>query len=882
MMWIRNLKLCRETIFNTFSLAAIILLGLAPMPARAKVPQMPAAPEFTNSIGMKFVRVEPGTFQMGQLKPLPSEVLPSLESGYGGGRFDFLANGDFDEKPVHTVKISKPFYMGSFEVTNFQYELFEREHKLLRGKNGFSKNDNEAVIFINWYQAKAFCDWLSEKEELPYRLPTEAEWEYACRAGTTTNFYTGDILPKEFSDKNKQLDVGQTTPNSWGLYDMHGNVEEWCRDWYGPYVDGSAIDPVGYTEGDIRVTRGGSHGTSAYYLRSANRMGTLPEDKHEFIGFRVVIGDMPDTKPLPMPPEPLCQQNVIQRSPAEISKGPDPQKPYFEGPRLHVRIPRDATGPLFAGHNHNPQIVACPNGDLLATWCSSVTERGREMTIAGSRLRYGRQQWDQASLFWNGPDRNNTAPGMWCDENGKIYWTTGLSAGADYGRSAKVLRTSTDSGATWSRAKIMAFGREGPLPGAVSFKLKDGTLVGNGFVRMLLSRDNGLTWTDPGGHVRGGHICAVLLKDGSFFLLTREEEVDGKMAISISDDLGKSYTYKASIFPPIGGGQSPAMLRLKEGPVFFASFAGRASGITVTDSLGAKRAVRGMFAAVSEDECKTWSNIRLVSDDGPGKSATATDGGCFALSQRNAEYQGYMSACQSADGLIHLISSRSHYSFNLQWLKTPPPPLRYPPMKVHHVVETFTGPEFDANGWEPYHGHSGGFNGKGQYTMIATSHFQGLNRLLGVGSFEMDITLNNIHYNPRGRTASPGVTVSIKDEMARRLHFNIRDNRIDMIMFVGDGVKSGPFPEGPQYNIKYSTPPTAARLKFIYDQKTRRLRVFCGLNGADASEELPQSKVGVYFAEPLSESTAAYIMMSTGQVDLDYLEIKPLSDETPF
>ncbi|MHC4648756.1 MAG: formylglycine-generating enzyme family protein, partial [Planctomycetota bacterium] len=344
---------------------------------------MPKGSEYTNSIGMKFVRIEPGVFEMGQLKtPLPSEALPSLESGYGGGYFDLLANGDFDERPVHTVKISKPFYMGCFEVTNFQYEQYAFEHKLLRGKNGFSKNDDEAVVFVNWYQARAFCDWLSEKEGLPYRLPTEAEWEYACRAGTTNNFHTGDILGEEFINRNgRQLDVGRTLPNSWGLYNMHGNVEEWCHDWYGPYVDGTAIDPVGYTEGEIRVTRGGSHGTNAYYLRSANRMGTVPEDKHEFIGFRVVIGQMPETKPLPVPPKPGCQQDVIQRSPDEIRKGPDPDKPYFKGPRVFVRIPREAAGPVFAAHNHNPQIVACANGDLLVTWCTSVTERRREMTI---------------------------------------------------------------------------------------------------------------------------------------------------------------------------------------------------------------------------------------------------------------------------------------------------------------------------------------------------------------------------------------------------------------------------------------------------------------------------------------------------------------------
>jgi hypothetical protein len=237
-----------------------------------------------------------------------------------------------------------------------------------------------------------------------------------------------------------------------------------------------------------------------------------------------------------------------------------------------------------------------------------------------------------------------------------------------------------------------------------------------------------------------------------------------------------------------------------------------------------------------------------------------------------------MSACQSADGVIHLISSYSHYSFNLNWLKTPPPPLSYPPIKVDHVVETFSGPAFDAKGWEPYHGHCGGFNGEGRYTIIAKSHFQGLNRLLGVGSFEMSMTLKNIHYNPRGRNASPGLTISIKDEMARRLHCNLRDDRIDMIMFVGDGVKSGPFPEGPQYYVNYSKPPTEARLRFVYNDKTRQIRVFYGLNGAEPAAELPQSKAGTYFAAPLSESTAVYIMMSNGQVDLDHFEIKPLSD----
>jgi len=102
---------------------------------------------YTNSVGMKLVRIEPGVFRMGQLKtPLPPEVLPVFR---GRGLFDALNQGDYDEKPVHSVKISKPFYIGVFEVTNFQYELFEPQHKKLRGKNGFSKDNDEAVVFVS-------------------------------------------------------------------------------------------------------------------------------------------------------------------------------------------------------------------------------------------------------------------------------------------------------------------------------------------------------------------------------------------------------------------------------------------------------------------------------------------------------------------------------------------------------------------------------------------------------------------------------------------------------------------------------------------------------------------------------------------------------------
>ncbi|MHC4755747.1 MAG: formylglycine-generating enzyme family protein, partial [Planctomycetota bacterium] len=265
-----------------FGVIIVIILSMAAVSG-----DIPTAREYTNSIGMKMVRIEPGTFQMGQLTlPLPPQVLVEPQSP--AGSYDFLSQGDYDERPIHKVKITQPFYMGICEVTNYQYELFDREHKQLRSRDGFSRDDDEAVIYVNWYDAQAFCRWLSDKESLPYRLATEAEWEYACRAGTTTNYNTGDTLPAEMLKHAKRtegpprvsLHVGKTVPNGWGLYDMHGNVEEWCYDWYGPYQDRMQRDPVGRISGNFRVTRGGSAGTKPFCLRTANRMGMMPEDKH--------------------------------------------------------------------------------------------------------------------------------------------------------------------------------------------------------------------------------------------------------------------------------------------------------------------------------------------------------------------------------------------------------------------------------------------------------------------------------------------------------------------------------------------------------------------------------------------------------------------------
>jgi formylglycine-generating enzyme required for sulfatase activity len=656
---------------------------------------MPTTKEYTNSIGMRFVRTEPGSFVMGNAE-----------------------GGDFDERPVHKVNITKPFYIGVTEVTNGQYEQFDASHKDMRGQYDLSKGSDEAVIYVSWKEAVKFCEWLSKKEDKPYRLPTEAEWEYACRAGTTTKYSTGDELPevyhkhqdREAFPKLVNLTVGTTPANRWGLYDMHGNVEEWCYDWYGPYealsikaapqketgavvisYDTTQTDPVGRVDGDFKVTRGGSHNTKVSYLRSANRQGTLPEDKHWLIGFRVVLGELAKTTALPVAEPGLWGQDVKQGEHHWLG-GPDPKKPCFVGPRQYVKIPPNSKGPLWSRHNHQPAITACPNGDLLAIWYSTTSEKGRNLMVAASRLRRSSDEWEPAAPFWDAPDRNDHGSSLlWDKRDNTIYHFNGLSSAGTWGNLALLMRTSNDNGVTWSKGRIIhpAHGyRHQVIQGP--FITREGYIIvpcdavpgGSGGSAIHVSRDGGRTWKDPGEGrpkpefkagktgtwIAGIHTGCAQLRDGSLLAFGRGDSIDGKMPKSISTDMGNNWTYSASDFPPIGGGQRLVLLRLKEGPLFFASFAG--DEMTMTDGAGQFRSVRGLFGALSFDEGKSWPVRRLITDDEPAREAKTTDGGEFTLSTTSAEPKGYMACTQAPDGVIHLISSWNHYAFNVTWLKT--------------------------------------------------------------------------------------------------------------------------------------------------------------------------------------------------------------------
>jgi len=230
-------------------------------------------------VAMDLVRVPSGEFQMGSP---PGE-----------------AEGQACEKPVHKVRITRPFYMGRCEVTNAQYRAFRPGHH-----SGHLDGDDQPVLFVSWYDADAFCRFVSSKIARTVRLPTEAEWEYACRAGTTTRFHTGDrsrmkdsvdLYKAGWSGGNARgvsKPVGRKAPNAFGLYDMHGNAWEWCDDWYAAdyYKASPADDPPGPKSGRAKVLRGGSYQFwTVYYCRSAHRYAWRPDARESVTGFRIVI-----------------------------------------------------------------------------------------------------------------------------------------------------------------------------------------------------------------------------------------------------------------------------------------------------------------------------------------------------------------------------------------------------------------------------------------------------------------------------------------------------------------------------------------------------------------------------------------------------------------
>lgn len=230
---------------------------------------------------MDMVWINPGKFIMGS---------PESESGRESN------------ETQHEVIISKGFWLGKYEITQSQWESVMNTRPW-EGQVFVKNAENHPAVYISWNDVQEFIAKLNEAEKTNvYRLPTEAEWEYACRAGTKTAFSFGDSASKlgEYAWFGKNTydlgnmfahAVGQKKPNPWGLYDMHGNVWEWVQDYYGPYESKTQVDPKGAESGDTRVFRGGSFYYIANFTRSAYRGYNSPTHKLFNLGARLVKSD---------------------------------------------------------------------------------------------------------------------------------------------------------------------------------------------------------------------------------------------------------------------------------------------------------------------------------------------------------------------------------------------------------------------------------------------------------------------------------------------------------------------------------------------------------------------------------------------------------------
>jgi formylglycine-generating enzyme required for sulfatase activity len=299
-------------------LAVSLLLGLGMLAwslsagEEKKAPPKRVSVDLGGGVSMKLVRIPPGKFKMGAPKSEHDFIRKLLPGRVNQQLADEIA----ETSKQHGVEITKPFYMGVYEVTQAEYEKVMGKNPSAFSPKGPSKKEVSGqdtsqfpVEMVAWDDAMAFCRALSKRFKKNFDLPTEAEWEYACRAETTTTFCYGNMLSPKLANvggayggaeevpiekrSKRSTRVGSYKPNAFGLHDMHGNVREWCKDWYAKdyYAKSPARDPQGPEQGDEgqRVTRGGDWLFGGISARSASRGPKKPTEPFHYIGFRVVV-----------------------------------------------------------------------------------------------------------------------------------------------------------------------------------------------------------------------------------------------------------------------------------------------------------------------------------------------------------------------------------------------------------------------------------------------------------------------------------------------------------------------------------------------------------------------------------------------------------------
>jgi len=614
------------------------------------------------------VSIPAGSFVMGA----DAEALNAAITKGFGVMSSRPAHGDFDERPAHPARISHGFRMGITEVSPEEFAQFDPSYKAHAATPAYAAG-------VSWEQAMAYCQWLSRKTGKPWRLPTEAEWEYAARAGGK----------KIYGDSDTPLAVDRA--NAFGVKNMETGRPEWTLDWYGPYEPGDAIDPTGAVSGMTKVVRGGGldwrhtatktspdlnlPATSPYFERPSNRASLPPSYKSDTgnVGFRVVQAPMPTANGTP-PFFHLFMTAVKQRSltggPAlsQAVDTPDPGKPIY---RTHELFP-NLGGKSMMGvgwrlgiaqgigvNYHNSAIQVLPNGDLFAAFYNTPdNEDDPDQTIMTMRRRAGSNDWDipepwpifadaglAGPLIWNDPAHQKEAGGkVW------FFWGFARLIGAP----PFAWATTNDNGATWSAAHFPEFpqpvGRYASQPINSIVRGPDGAIYlptdstgrdsdGNGSISAVWRTANeGKTWSDTGGRTAGRHTTIVFAKDGGLLGFGgKNSNIDGRMPLATSKDDGKTWVKSKLPFDPLLSGERPSVIRLHSGRLFFVA------------DLNPNRQKHihkdGAYVALSDDDGATWTMKQL-----PANILTV----------------GYVTATQGPDGVIHIATTKNIVNYEIE------------------------------------------------------------------------------------------------------------------------------------------------------------------------------------------------------------------------
>ena len=602
-----------------------------------------------SALSIPMTRIPAGSFTMGADN---ATLSPAVVNGFGV-MSTRPVHGDFDEVPAHRVTISHAFSIATHLVTVKEFQRFDPSYNPVASYPDYAAG-------ISYDQAVGFCAWLSKKTGRHYRLPTEAEWEYAERAGTQTPFFTGNTPPKP----------GQA--NAWGVV-MGEGTPEWVADWYGPYPAAAQTDPTGPLHGYFRVVRGGGldfrksksgeiyPATAPYFMRSANRASMAPSyaSNNGNIGFRVV--DAPSPSPHPAPGAQLFFFTDVKQTPVNVTKGPDPAKPFYHVhelfPNLNGKSMPEvgwrvglARGLGINYHNSAVQVLA--NGDVVAAYYNTPNkEDDPDQTVMVMRRRAGAESWDMPEPWPYFADAACAAPVFWNDR-GHLWLFFGFPR--LIGAPPFAFTTSNNNGATWSPIQFPHFiapiGRYVSQPINSVVRAKDGTIyiptdsTGRGAGGLSAASavwatgNNGKTWYDTGGRTGGRHTTILIAKNGDLLGFGgKNSEIDGHMPLAISSDGGKTWRVQPTPFDELLSGERPSVIRLASGRLFFvADFNPNRQKHIHKD---------GAYVALSGDDGKTWKEKRL-----PASILTV----------------GYVTATQGPDGVIHIVTSKNAVNYEIE------------------------------------------------------------------------------------------------------------------------------------------------------------------------------------------------------------------------